>query len=164
MKSKKGISPLIATVLIIGFTIVLGALVITWGTKFFRTTVEDTEKSAAFSLACTSLNFEGTAKINANSLEVTLSNSNERTIEGFYFVAKGGSTPGTDTYSTDPSLITGSGIITPTTALTAFETSKLYTLTIVTTGRDELDIRPIIKDNAGKNKVCESKVTIPIVA
>lgn len=164
MKSKKGISPLIATVLIIGFTIVLGALVITWGTKFFRTTVEDTEKAAAFSLACTSLNFDGTAKINAGNLDVTLSNSNERTIEGFYFVTKGGSIPGTDTYSTDPSLIAGSGTVTPTTALTAFETSKVYRLNPVTNERDEMDIRPIIKDNAGKNKVCESKVTIPIVA
>ena len=52
-KNKKGVSPLIATVLIIGFTIVLAALVITWGTKLFKGTVSDTETTSQFSLACT---------------------------------------------------------------------------------------------------------------
>ncbi|MBS3168049.1 hypothetical protein J4216_02925 [Candidatus Woesearchaeota archaeon] len=52
-KNKKGISPLIATVLVIGFTIVLAALVITWGTKLFRTTVDDTASASKFNLACT---------------------------------------------------------------------------------------------------------------
>ena len=33
MKNKKAISPLIATVLIIGFTIVLAAVVIQWGSQ-----------------------------------------------------------------------------------------------------------------------------------
>ena len=51
-KDKKGISPLIATVLVIGFTIVLAALVITWGTKLFKTTVSETETAAKFSQAC----------------------------------------------------------------------------------------------------------------
>ncbi len=51
--NKKGISPLIATVLIIGFTIVIAALVITWGTKLFKDTVSQTESTSKFSLVCT---------------------------------------------------------------------------------------------------------------
>ena len=56
--SKKGISPLIATVLIIGFTVALAALVISWGGGFIRGTTEETELSASQSVKCiTELNF-----------------------------------------------------------------------------------------------------------
>ena len=34
--SKRGISPLIATVLIVGFTIALAAMIITWGGNFCK--------------------------------------------------------------------------------------------------------------------------------
>ena len=53
MTNKKGISPLIATVLVIGFTILLAALVITWGTNLFKDTVADTQVNSDFSIACT---------------------------------------------------------------------------------------------------------------
>ena len=39
-KNKKGISPLIATVIIIGLTIVLAALVVTFGTNLVKKTTE----------------------------------------------------------------------------------------------------------------------------
>ena len=39
---KRGISPLIATVLLIGFTIVLAALVFRWGGQFFNSQTEQT--------------------------------------------------------------------------------------------------------------------------
>jgi len=55
MKDKKGISPLIATVLIIGFTIVLAALVIQWGGDLFKGFQEETGKSAEVSMACSNL-------------------------------------------------------------------------------------------------------------
>jgi len=42
LKSKKGVSPLIATVLLIAFAVALGAVVMNWG----RTYVEDTAKFA----------------------------------------------------------------------------------------------------------------------
>ena len=34
--NKKGISPLIATVLILGFTVALAAIIMTWGTDFTK--------------------------------------------------------------------------------------------------------------------------------
>lgn len=59
MKNKRGISPLIATVLIIGFCIALAAIVMTWGGGFVRTTTEKTEASADMALKCsTELDFE----------------------------------------------------------------------------------------------------------
>src|SRR3989339_885461 len=51
-KSKKGISPLIATVLIIGFTVALAAIIMTWGTKFTRDVQKSTDESAKANVAC----------------------------------------------------------------------------------------------------------------
>jgi|SRR3989338_1248980 len=90
-KNKKGISPLIATVLIIGFTIVLAALVITWGTKLFKTTVSQTETASQFSLACTTgLKLEITEKkVNPTlfKVSITMRNQNQdKTIDDFNFI------------------------------------------------------------------------------
>ena len=54
----KGISPLIATVLIIGFTVALAALIITWGGQFIRGTQESVEQQAGVQLACSQLEFD----------------------------------------------------------------------------------------------------------
>ncbi len=53
MKNKRGISPLIATVIIIGFTIVLAAMVIQFGTTFLKKTTEGAEKQGAIKQLCT---------------------------------------------------------------------------------------------------------------
>ncbi len=88
--NKKGISPLIATVLIIGFTIVLAALVITWGTKLFKTTVEETESASKFSVACsTGLKLEvlKADADNTNLATLKLRNNNQdRRVDDFKFV------------------------------------------------------------------------------
>jgi len=99
-KNKKGISPLIATVLVIGFTIVLAAMVITWGTKLFKTTVEETEAESKFTLACTTgLKVEVVRNALAPDVfSVTLRNNNQqRAIDDFVAVLnfeKGGSEQG----------------------------------------------------------------------
>ena len=89
-KNKKGISPLIATVLVIGFTIVLAALVIQWGTQLFKTTTTETGKTSQFSLLCTTgYNVEYSfVKNGVASIDITAKNQNEKTISGFLFVAK----------------------------------------------------------------------------
>ena len=57
--NKKGISPLIATVLIIGFTVALAAIVMTWGSTFIRETTETTERSTSQAIKCaTDLSFD----------------------------------------------------------------------------------------------------------
>ena len=50
--NKKGISPLIATVLVIGFTIVLATLVIQWGGGLFRDVQERTGVTAELNEKC----------------------------------------------------------------------------------------------------------------
>tara|TARA_Y100000310_G_scaffold337122_1_gene423360 strand:- start:2807 stop:3286 length:480 start_codon:yes stop_codon:yes gene_type:complete len=54
MMNKKGISPLIATVLIIGFTVVLAAVVMNWGLDFFKGVTEETEQQTQQTLICAS--------------------------------------------------------------------------------------------------------------
>ena len=49
---KKGISPLIATVLIIGFTVALAAVIMVWGQGFIKGMQEKTEAGADVQLVC----------------------------------------------------------------------------------------------------------------
>lgn len=49
---KKGISPLIATVLILGFTVALAAIIMTWGTAFTKKMQEQTEETANVQVTC----------------------------------------------------------------------------------------------------------------
>jgi len=49
---KKGISPLIATVLIIGFTVALAAIIITWSTGFTKKMQTQTEQTANTQVLC----------------------------------------------------------------------------------------------------------------
>jgi len=52
--NKKGISPLIATVLLIGFTIVLAALVIRWGSELFSSQIKTQTCDNEATISCTS--------------------------------------------------------------------------------------------------------------
>ncbi|MEK6937206.1 MAG: archaellin/type IV pilin N-terminal domain-containing protein [Nanoarchaeota archaeon] len=57
--NKKGISPLIATVLLIGFTVALAGVVITWGGGFVKSVTTGTEEKTEETLACAAeLKFE----------------------------------------------------------------------------------------------------------
>ena len=56
--NKRGISPLIATVLIIGFTVALSAVVMTWGTGFVRDTTTATAEQTNLALSCAKLNYQ----------------------------------------------------------------------------------------------------------
>jgi len=49
---KRGISPLIATVLIIGFTVALAAIIMTWGQSFIKKTQETTTETTNIALIC----------------------------------------------------------------------------------------------------------------
>ena len=103
-KNKKGISPLIATVLIIGFTIVIAALVITWGTNLFKKTQESTGQQADISLACTEVlgNLGLTVnKLSGNNLSVTVENGVKRNINGFILRVYNTSQTSADTIDTD---------------------------------------------------------------
>lgn len=72
--NKKGISPLIATVLLIAFAVALGAVVMNWGKNYVQTTAIDAQKSGQAKQKCTNTNMEfvqvsGIPKICVNDLQ-----------------------------------------------------------------------------------------------
>ena len=156
--NKKGISPLIATVLIIGFTIVLSALVITWASGLFKKTVSDTDELAEFNLLCTTgFDVDYTAQKSGNNIVVKAKSKNDKNIFGFVFILKSDSSA--VTFSTDQSVVksTEDSTISPdkeNAVLLSFETLG-FTLK---PGKQEnwknLEARPIglVKNN---KKVCD---------
>ncbi len=158
-KNKRGISPLIATVLIIGFTIVLAALVITWGTKLFQDTVSQTQTTSRFSLACTAgLRLDVVNKVkdtatNPTHVNLTLRNNNqEAIIEGFRVVVNMGA-------------VSKEGNITNTTAggiNLVFPVPKAYRVVnsdgTSIAGITSIDLYPIFTIE-GQTRTCEQSVT-----
>jgi len=53
MMNKKAVSPLIATVLLIAFTVALGAIVMNWGESFVRKTQDTASEASEGKLECT---------------------------------------------------------------------------------------------------------------
>jgi flagellin-like protein len=86
MRNKKAISPLIATVLVIGFTIVLAALIIQWGGALFRESTEETGLTAKAQIACsTQVKFditEVTTTADSNVYKVRITNNADKEISG----------------------------------------------------------------------------------
>jgi len=82
---KKGVSPLIATVLLVGFTIALAALVMTWGQSLFQKTVEQTSELASSQMKCVQeVGIDITkATITNGIIEATVDNTNTETVTSF---------------------------------------------------------------------------------
>ena len=86
--SKKGLSELITTVLIIGFTIVLAAVVMTWGGNFVRTLTEQQAETTTTATNCLQMKFDivsVTIPTGATTTPVTfkVTNNGDKTIDGF---------------------------------------------------------------------------------
>ncbi|HLD10735.1 MAG TPA: archaellin/type IV pilin N-terminal domain-containing protein [Candidatus Nanoarchaeia archaeon] len=100
--NKKGISPLIATVLIIGFVIVLGAVFFKWGGDLMRSSTEESQKKLDLDSACnqlTGLNLE--YRLMGSEPTLLIDNKNERkiielTIRGYGIAGEGLGTAGPD--------------------------------------------------------------------
>lgn len=54
IRQKRGITPLIATVLLIGFTVALAAVIMTWGFDFITGQIDIVDRKAEISLKCAS--------------------------------------------------------------------------------------------------------------
>lgn len=52
LSSKKGVSPLIATVLLIAFAVALGVVVMNWGKDYVETTAKDTSEKVDADMSC----------------------------------------------------------------------------------------------------------------
>ena len=81
--NKRGVSPLIATVLIIGFTVALAAIIFTWGQSFVRETTEQTAQAASSAIDCANLNFEVRPSSACDS--VTIVNNGKNPISALTF-------------------------------------------------------------------------------
>ena len=83
--NKKGISPLIATVLIIGFTVALAAVIMTWGQSFTKNIQKQTEETSDVQIKCaTDVGYSvKTACIDAATVKVTVSSEATKEIDKF---------------------------------------------------------------------------------
>ncbi|MDD3263968.1 MAG: hypothetical protein PHT94_03660 [Candidatus Nanoarchaeia archaeon] len=95
--NKKGVSPLIATVLLIAFSVALGAVVMNWGTSYVRDTSEASEANSDDKVMCsTAVDVEftevsGVKRVfysNSSDTNITLKigvrNTGNQDINGFY--------------------------------------------------------------------------------
>lgn len=92
-RQKKGISPLIATVLLIAFAVALGAVVMNWGKEYVQSTAIDAREKGQAKQKCTSTDMEfiivsGIPKLcyvgnltNATELRFTIKNQAPHTLE-----------------------------------------------------------------------------------
>jgi len=122
VKNKKAISPLIATVLIIGFTIVLAAVVIQWGSQLVERLKGQTDINIEKTDACQKFTDLSITKIvaTAPSATVTIDNKNDKVMEGFVlraYLDDGSVTPATITTQV-PAFGSGSGTVPFTGTLT----------------------------------------------
>ncbi len=95
MRNKKGISPLIATVLLIAFAVALGAVVMNWGRAYVEDTARDTGVTSDTRIACSQnvavqlVHVGGSPRICYNDddqhVEITLQNRGSMDLEGFVF-------------------------------------------------------------------------------
>jgi len=87
MFKKRGISPLIATVLIIGFTVALAAVIMVWGQSFSKSMQESTEQSTKIQLICSQdVLFEISSACydsDHNLVKITVKNNGNQAIESF---------------------------------------------------------------------------------
>ena len=170
MINKRGISPLIATVLIIGFTIVIAAIVITFGTNIVKTATENTERQAAFSMACNGVSLDvKTSYIPNNGINVIVQNENAQVLEGLVIVMK--STTGqSKVYSSDSLVVDGSQQIPPISGQTfnmgpfSAVALSLNDDSITDYSLGDIEVRAIVESN-GEKQVCTtpSKAKIPVI-
>lgn len=109
MRNKKGISPLIATVLLIGFTIVLAALVMRWGGTLFKTTTQTTGCESLGRLQCTSTSFVfsgGSVALTGGGATGTYVVNNEGNVDIARVLFQREDTSGSKVAYTDPATLT----------------------------------------------------------
>ncbi|MBI2671370.1 hypothetical protein HYX16_00380 [Candidatus Woesearchaeota archaeon] len=86
MINKRGIAPLIAAVLLIGFTVVLAAITFTWGNKLTEGLFQTSEERSEKDIACFSdfsLKFRKAEIIEDNKIRLLVENNGQGNINKF---------------------------------------------------------------------------------
>ena len=89
--NKRGLSPLIATVLLVGFSVAIVALVIVWGTNYVKEVQEKEGGIAEGKLNCATdveINILNVEKIADGQLDISVANV-KNTVDGFVFRVNG---------------------------------------------------------------------------
>jgi len=87
-RKKKGVSPLIATVLLTGFTVSIIALVIVWGKAFTTETAEKEEALSHARLACENMDYTVTSASYSTAgqkILLGIKNKGTQTLDSFVF-------------------------------------------------------------------------------
>ena len=79
-KGKKGISPLIATVLLVGFVVVIASLIFFWGKSYIMETAQKEGELSKFKMLCNDVNFD---VVNFDGSELELENKGSVDLVGF---------------------------------------------------------------------------------
>lgn len=83
---KRGISPLVATVLLLGFTVALAAVIMTWGQGFTRDIQKTTEETSNIQVICATdvvFDIDNACEVDANTVRVVIKNDGARDIDSF---------------------------------------------------------------------------------
>ena len=160
MKTKKGISPIIATILILGFTVVLAAIFVTWGSGFFQKTQESTENTVRLSTVCTNVatNIKLTPKVSVGTLELAVDNGGQYEINGFIFRVYNAGETTADVFDTEVPSTIPPMIISPLVGDFSLAAQNLKTYVL---DYDETKITTLVKVGvkpkvtiAGKQETC----------
>ena len=156
MMKKKGISPLIATVLIIGFVIVLAALVMQWGGGLFKSVQEETGKTSDLKITCSS-GLTG-LEISVDETAVTIDNKNNQALEGF--MIRGYNDDGSlgEVYSTDVDAEGTQPLGCPGKNACGLPAYGMKTYTMGS-AHDSVGVFPIVKLSDGDALPCENEWT-----
>ncbi len=152
---KKGISPLIATILIIGFTVALAAVIMTWGQSFTKSVTKGTESSTEEALVCAQdVKFEikdaCVDDLDDNPLTddfdvlLTISNDGNKKIEEF---AARFYTAANDVQTASPNVLAGLGLD----AFAITSPAELVTLGLRANDVKKVEVIPLVK--VGENVI-----------
>lgn len=89
--NKRGVSPLIATVLIIGLTIALAAVIIGFSQRFTSTTIEETAEGSAGALGCirnVGIRLADASKLGQDKIRIRVENEKQADISGLLIRVK----------------------------------------------------------------------------
>jgi len=140
---KKGISPLISTVLLIGFVVALAVIVTNWGLDYVEEITERTEKTTRSALDCINdLNFEIKEVLcGAAGNSITIDNRGEKEIESLIF-----------------RIHRGTGDVTPTEldGVPAFGVKSYSEMGLI--GATQLDVIAKILDDDGNAIICDQVI------
>jgi flagellin-like protein len=142
--NKKGISPLIATVLLIGATIALAALVMVWSQNLFKSTTDRTKAGIEAEMICTEVQFRVDSAVGTDTTS-TLRIVNNGDHDIVDFVARVYEGDDVELGSVDGETLSSYG-------------SEEYTITYESAAATQIELIPVILLEDSSQKTCGTNV------